>query len=184
MIHETDVRPDAACGERQVFSSDDFSPDKNMISARTILLASHGTAGARAAEKVALDICADGGRIHQLVVVPDFWKGMLGDDWLNNAAVHIRFGRYVENQLQREIAEHAAALEAEATRRRLAYSCEIRLGKPAESLVAVAAAGGHDLIVVGSPRPKGARGLRSRLATELLVRTLKVPLLVVPHPDR
>ena len=79
-----------------------------MRPARAILLASHGTPGARAAERVALDLCAPGGRLHHLVVVPDFWKGMLGDDWLNNAAVHVRFGRYVENQLEREIVEHAA----------------------------------------------------------------------------
>jgi hypothetical protein len=25
-------------------------------------------------------------------VVPDLWKGMLGDDWLNNAVTQARFG--------------------------------------------------------------------------------------------
>jgi hypothetical protein len=58
-----------------------------MKPARAILLASHGTPGARAAEAAAFDLCAQEGRVHHLVVVPDFWKGMLGDDWLNNAAV-------------------------------------------------------------------------------------------------
>jgi nucleotide-binding universal stress UspA family protein len=154
-----------------------------MISARTILLASHGTVGARAAEKAAFEACSGGGQIHHLVVIPDFWKGMLGDDWLNNAAVHIRFGRYVENELQREIAEYVKTVEAEAKRRGLAYSCEILLGKPAESLAAVAAAGEYDLIVVGAPRPKDAPGLRSRLALEHLVRSIKVPLLIVPHSE-
>jgi hypothetical protein len=57
-----------------------------------ILLASHGTAGARAAEAAALDRCAGGATLHQLVVVPDLWKGMLGDDWLNNAVTQARFG--------------------------------------------------------------------------------------------
>lgn len=122
--------------------------------------------------------------MHQLVVIPDFWKGMLGDDWLNNAAVHLRFGRYVENQLEREIAEHAAQVEAEAKRRGLDYSCEVRLGKPAECLAAVAAAGDYDLVVAGSPRPKGVPGYRSRLAVEALVKVLKAPLLVVSHPGR
>ena len=75
-----------------------------------IILASHGTAGARAAEDVALALCAENGAtlLHLLVVpdfwkdifvVPDFWKGMMGDDWLNNAVTRIRFGDYVENQL-------------------------------------------------------------------------------------
>jgi nucleotide-binding universal stress UspA family protein len=119
-----------------------------------------------------------------LVVIPDFWKGMLGDDWLNNAAVHVRFGRYVENQLEREIVDHAMEVEAQAKRDGLVYSCEVRLGRPAECLTAVAAAGEYDIVVAGSPRPKGAPGYRSRLAVEALVKSLKTPLLVVPHPDR
>lgn len=151
---------------------------------RAILLASHGTPGARAAEGVALELCAPGGRLHHLVVIPDFWRGMLGDDWLNNAAVHTRFGRYVENQLEREIVEHAAEVEAQAKHYDLVYSCEMRLGRPAECLAAAAAAGDYDLVVAGSPRPKGAPGYRSRLAVEALVKTLKTSLLVVPHPGR
>jgi nucleotide-binding universal stress UspA family protein len=155
-----------------------------MRPARSILIASHGTTGARAAERAALGLCAAEGSLHHLVVVPDFWKGMLGDDWLNNAVVHERFGRYVEGQLGREIEEHAAQLQAEARRRGLGYSCEIRLGKPAECLAAVATTGTYDLVVVGSPRPRGVPGYRSRLAVEALVRTLRAPLLVVPYPDR
>jgi nucleotide-binding universal stress UspA family protein len=155
-----------------------------MKPARTILLASHGTPGARAAEQAALDLCAADGRLHHLVVVPDFWKGMLGDDWLNNAAVHERFGRYVESRLEQEIAGHAAETEAATKGRGLRYSLEVRMGKPAECVAAVAAAADYDLVVVGSPRPKGVPGYRSRLALEALVRALKVPLFVVPYPER
>jgi nucleotide-binding universal stress UspA family protein len=155
-----------------------------MNSAHSILLASHGTPGARAAERAALDLCAAGGRVHHLVVVPDFWKGMLGDDWLNNAAVHERFGRYVEGQLEREITEYAAEVEAAAKQRGVGYSCEIQLGKPAACVAAVASAADYDLVVVGSPRPKGVPGYRSRLAIETLVKTLRTPLLVVPYPQR
>jgi nucleotide-binding universal stress UspA family protein len=39
-----------------------------------------------------------------------------------------------------------------------------------------------DLVVIGSPRPTGVRGLRSRMQLEALVRGLAVPLLIVPHP--
>ncbi len=153
-----------------------------MKRARAILLASHGTPGARAAEQRALELCAEGGRLRHLIVVPDFWKGMLGDDWLNNAAVHIRFGRYVETQLQREIAEHAENLAQRTKDRGLAYSCEVRLGRPADCVLALAAADEYELVVIGSPRPKGVGGYRSRLSIEQLVRGLKTPLLIVPHP--
>ena len=155
-----------------------------MKPARAILLASHGTPGARAAERIAMDSCALGGRLHHLIVIPDFWKGMLGDDWLNNAAVHVRFGRYVESQLEREIVEHAAGVETQAKQRALNYTCEVRLGRPAECVAAVADADEYDLVVAGSPRPKGTPGYRSRLAIETLVKSLKAPLLIVPHPGR
>lgn len=159
--------------------------DERCVTAfRAVLFASHGTPGGRAAEKAALELCAPSGRVHQLTVVPEFWKGMLGDDWLNNAAVHVRFGRYVESQLEREIAEHLARTEAEARRRGLGYSCEVRLGEPAECLAAAAGRGDYDLVVVGSQRPKGMPGYRSRLAVGTLIKALKVPLVVVPHPGQ
>lgn len=152
--------------------------------ARKILLASHGTPGAKAADATALDLCEPGGHLHHLVVVPDFWKGMLGDDWLNNAVVHVRFGRYVEGQLEREIVAHAETVAAEAKRRGLGYDCELQFGKPADCLVATARKGEFDLVVIGACRPKSAGGLRSRMDPEVLAKSLKIPLLTVPHPKR
>ena len=150
----------------------------------TILLASHGTAGARAAEEAALALCAPGGTIRHLEVVPDFWTGMRGDDWLNNAITQHRFGTYVESQLQREIAEHAEALGREAADSGLAYESISVLGRTAECLLTEAGSTACDLVVVGSPRPRGMPGYRSRLKMEIVVRGLRVPLLVVPHPGR
>jgi nucleotide-binding universal stress UspA family protein len=133
---------------------------------------------------MALALCAPGGTIRHLEVVPDFWKGMRGDDWLNNAITQHRFGEYVESQLQRELAEHADALGLEAERRGLSYENVSVLGKPAECLLAEVARQACDLVVVGSPRPKGTPGYRSRMKLEILVRELRAPLLVVPHPGR
>lgn len=149
-----------------------------------ILLASHGTPGARAAEQTALSLCAREGTIWHLEVVPDFWKGMRGDDWLNNAITQERFGDYVESQLEREIAEHAGSLGREVLDLGLSYENLSVLGKPAECLLDVAARESFDLVVVGSPRPKGMPGYRSRMKMETLVQRLRIPLLVVPHPDR
>ena len=44
---------------------------------------------------MALALAAPGARLSQLVVVPDFWKGMMGDDWLNNASTRDEYGRHV-----------------------------------------------------------------------------------------
>ena len=149
-----------------------------------ILLASHGTPGARAAEQSALSLCAREGTIWHLEVVPDFWKGMRGDDWLNNAVTQERFGDYVESQLEREIVEHAEALGREVLDLGLSYENLSVLGKPADCLLDLVSRETFDLVVIGSPRPKGADGYRSRMKMETLVRGLRIPLLVVPHPDR
>jgi len=147
-----------------------------------IVLASHGTAGAQAAERVALALCARGASLAQLVVVPDFWKGMMGDDWLNNASTREAYGRHVERQIEAEIAEQVERVRARALALGLRYQCRTVLGKPSECLLAYSRELAPELVVIGAPRPKGVAGLRSRMDLEGLVRALAAPLLVVPHP--
>jgi len=153
-----------------------------MLKTRRILLASHDTIGARAAEKVAFSMCSSGGTLHHIIVVPDFWKGMMGDDWLNNSATRDIFGSYVENQLEGEIRIHVRRLRKMAEKKRIRYRPDMVLGKPADCLVENAKKGGVDIVVIGSPRPRKKSGLNSRMDTEKLVRSLRVPLLVVPYP--
>lgn len=131
---------------------------------------------------MALALVAPGARLSQLVVVPDFWKGMMGDDWLNNASTRDAYGRHVERQLEREIEEEVARVRALAQERGLHYERRVVLGKPAECLLEAAATHKPDLVVIGSPRPAGVRGLRSRMQLETLARRLAVPLLIAPHP--
>ena len=147
-----------------------------------VLLASHGTEGARAAERMALEICDKGASLHHLVVVPGLWKGMTGDDWLNNGSTRDTFRRYLEQELGEEIDAHCDKLRVEATAHALRYSREIRVGEPDECLLEASAEQGYDLVIMGSPRPKGKPGLRSRMNTKPLARSLSVPLLIVPYP--
>ncbi|MBF0336024.1 MAG: universal stress protein [Alphaproteobacteria bacterium] len=149
---------------------------------RRILLASHGTPGARAAESAALDLVAEGGSIRHLYIVADFWHGMTGDDWLNNAGSRIRYESHLEAELEKDARAEIDRLSAQAAARGVAYGHVVAVGKPAKTLLEVAAEGGLDLVVIGAPRPKGVKGHRSRLDVEPLVKGLGVPLLVVPHP--
>jgi nucleotide-binding universal stress UspA family protein len=152
------------------------------MDARPVLLASHGTPGARAAEEAALELCNGGCALHQLVVVPELWQGMLGDDWLNNAITRIRFEDYLERQLEREMAAEVERLQQEALRRGVPCTAEAALGDPAECLLAASRRADYRVVVIGSPRPKGMQGLRSRMHLEPLVRGLRIPLLIVPYP--
>ena len=131
---------------------------------------------------MAIELAAPSGRLSQLVVVPDFWKGMMGDDWLNNAATRDAYGRHVERQLESEIEAEVARVRKRAQEAGLRYERRVVLGKPAECLLEAAALLKPDLVVIGSPRPPGSRGLRSRMQVEALMRGLAAPLLIVPHP--
>jgi nucleotide-binding universal stress UspA family protein len=147
-----------------------------------ILCASHGTEGARAAEDRALRFCQVDVLLHHLIVVPDFWKGMMGDDWLNNAVSRERFGNYLEGQLDHEVAEVVERLGRATVERGAGFSYESRLGKPAECLLEASRRRDFDLVIIGSPRPPGMQGYRSRMDLQTLVRQLRIPLMIVPHP--
>lgn len=145
----------------------------------TLLLAHHGTAGAARAEALAFDIAAPGitTLVHGLVV-PDFWDGMQGDDWLNNASTRDAFARHLETELENENAAQIKVLEARCQERGLAYRVVIRIGDPATCLLEISRTTGADLMLIGPPRPKGEAGYRSRMKLETLARGLACPLLI------
>jgi len=150
-----------------------------MLNPQTLLLAHHGTAGALLAESLAFDIAVPAQTlIVHLLVVPDFWAGMQGDDWLNNASTRDVFGRYVEGLLEKDMAEQLRALEARCAERHIKYKSVARYGDPADCLLETAEQEQATLVVIGPPRPKGMTGLRSRMDLERLVRKLAVPLLI------
>ena len=150
-----------------------------MLNTQTLLLAHHGTAGALLAEALAFDLALPGQtQIVHLLVVPDLWAGMQGDDWLNNASTRDTFGSYVEGMLEKDVAEQLRALKSRCAERGIAYKAVARYGEPAECLIDAAEQEQATLVVIGPPRPKGTPGYRSRMELEPLVRKLAVPLIV------
>ncbi len=117
-----------------------------------------------------------------LLVVPGLWAGMQGDDWLNNASTRDAFGSYVEGLLEKDSAEQVATIEAHCKAQGLDYTPVLRVGDPADCLLAAVREVAVDLVVIGPPRSKKTSGLRSRMDLEKLVRGLTVPLLVAPQP--
>ena len=147
-----------------------------------ILLASHGTEGAQAAEKKVLQMCAANVCVTHLLVVPEFWKDMLGDDWLNNVATRKRFEHYLEAELNGEVQGHIRRVRRDLMESGADISHEVVLGRPDRCLVNACEQVAFDLVVMGAPRPKGIAGLCSHMATRHAVRRLNTPHLVVPHP--
>lgn len=143
----------------------------------TLLLAHHGTVGAARAEALAFDLAVPGVTtvVHALVV-PDFWDGMQGDDWLNNASTRDAFARHLEDQLERENVEQIRVLQARCDERGLAYRPLVRFGDPATCIVEMAREVAADLVLIGPPRAKGVPGYRSRMDLETLARGLDCTL--------
>lgn len=149
---------------------------------KRILLASHGTLGAMAAETVALETCDRGGLLYQLLIVPDFWKGMMATDWRNQSVARNEFARHLESELEKEIREHRDRVRRGAQTRGIDYDFALAQGDPAELLLEFVSTHEIELVVAGAPRPRGTLGFRSRMLTDRVLRSLTVPLLMVPRP--
>ena len=79
------------------------------MSARRILLASHGTAGARAADRAALEFCREpGAALYHLTVVPDLWLGMMGDEGRASRAEIAAVATDVERHVNAGVPANAA----------------------------------------------------------------------------
>lgn len=157
-------------------------PIRLPLSTSNVLLASHGSEGARAAEHCVLQGLAPGARLRHLLIVPEFWQHMSGDGWRINASTEHLFCDYLENQLERETLDELRRVHAQAAARGIAYSAASRSGPLDRCLAQEAATGAYQLVVMGAPRPRGTRGLRSRMDVAALLAALRVPLLIVPHP--
>ncbi|MBI5898540.1 MAG: universal stress protein [Rhodocyclales bacterium] len=146
---------------------------------RILLLGHHGTPGAARAEALAFEVALPGVTtvVHALVV-PDFWDGMQGDDWLNNASTRDDFARHLEGQIAAETRQQIEVLKARCAARGLGYQSLVAFGDPAEKLLAMAQESGAELVVIGPPRAKGEPGYRSRMKLETLAQGLACPLLI------
>ncbi len=139
--------------------------------------------GARAAEDAAMDLARENNaRLTLLYIVPDFWRGMRGDDWLNNAITQEKFGDYLESQLLNEARQETRRIARRATAADIDMSIRAMFGKPTECLLTAVRELEPDLVVMGAPRPKGVPGYRSRIYLETVARALPCPLLILPHP--
>ncbi|SEM69938.1 universal stress protein [Nitrosomonas marina] len=152
---------------------------------RHILLASHGTLGAIAAEDTALQICADNGMIDHLIVVPEFWQGMTGDDWLNNGVTRDQFRNYLQAELGREVDQQCERLHRKISASACTYSSLIQFGRPDQALLQCTKKQTYDLVVLGSPRPRrmsDLMALRSKMLTKQLMTAMQTAMLIAPHP--
>ncbi len=150
---------------------------------RNILLASHGSIGARQAEQVALKFSAPTAHVTHLHVIPEFWQHILGDDWLNNVCTQRQFVDYLENQLEQEAHQNCMRVREDFENHNVNYAQKILFGQPQKCLLDTYSQDNFDLVVMGSTRPKKMHGLKSKMLSKAITNTLARTLMVVPHPN-
>ncbi len=162
--------------------SDNIQEHQTTEKIETIILASHGTPGAQAAEDSALDMARrERAEIVHLYVVPEFWRDMRGDDWLNNAVTQKCYKDYLEKELEKEARSQISRLAEKAGHFGVTIRHRAMFGKPVDCLVRVCGEEKGDVTIIGTPRKKGEAGFHSRMKLEPLVRALTSRLMIVPR---
>ena len=157
----------------------------------SILLCTHGTTGAKQAERLVFaELCKKNPdlQVTVLTIIDQDWRDMTGDDWLNSSKTHTTFLDHVERQMQEENEEDWQRIRekypaaAQATFLRIRYLVANPTSAEAEKR-------NNDLIVIGSYRKsrrlfnlKMEKGLRARIDTARLRPILPCPLLIASPP--
>lgn len=152
-----------------------------VIMFKKILVATHGTKGAQAAEDLAVDLAREHGAIlHCIHVVNEDWKWMTGDDWLNTSASRNRFARHVENELGLEAEVIRKRISEKSSRRAVSVAFENVVGNPGKMILQAASGAGADLIVMGARQPRQDQGFKSRIDWNKLLGESTVPIILAP----
>ncbi len=148
---------------------------------KKILIATHGTKGAQAAEDLSVDLAEEhGAALHCLHVVNEDWKFMTGDDWLNTSACRNRFARHVEDELGLEAEVIQKRISEKASRRSVAVTFEKKVGNPGKLILAAASVAGADLIVMGGRQQRQDQGFKSRIDWNKLLIESTIPIILAP----
>lgn len=146
-----------------------------------ILLSTHGTSGARAAEDLATELASTfRASLCCLHVIHEDWQWMTGDDWLNTSASRNQFARHVESELEREAAIIMERVSKKASIRSISLTTIKKVGNPATVIPLVAKEMGADLIVVGSRQNRPDIGFKARIAWTDFLANCGVPVIVAP----
>ena len=148
----------------------------------TYLLVSHGTPGAIAAEQVALQQCRQGECLHHLLVIPEWWADMTGDDWLNSGASRNRYREYIEQQLHAEAEQVFARVQNQCESRGINYSSLCVVGNTPKVLEKYVYNESYVKVFVGSRRPSHCEGVNDRGISNKLIKNAAAKLVIIDHP--
>lgn len=144
-----------------------------------ILLATHGSPGARKAEKLAMQ-WADryGAKVTVLSIINEAWGDMTCDDWLNTSTTRNRFGSYVAGEIASEIQAIWDRVKADFEGVEIDFISET--GALDKALVSAAEKVNPDIVIMGAWQKVQAPGFRDRFQNKHLHPQMPCPLVVAP----
>lgn len=147
---------------------------------KKILLATHGTDGAKKAEDFVLKYLQNSKDVtlYILSIINQDWQFMMGDDWLNTSATRNKFARYVESEINNEIDMLWKRLKEKFIYPQVEYIR--RVGSLEEALKNTAREKEVDLIIIGSRQKKRSPGFKARFDYKKLQKDLPCPLMIIP----
>lgn len=144
-----------------------------------ILLATHGTPGARKAEALAKQWAeAYGAKVTVLSIINEAWGDMTCDDWLNTSTTRNRFGSYVAGEIASEIQAVWDRVKQDFEGIELDFISES--GTLDNALAAAASKVNPDVVIMGAWQKVQAPGFRDRFKNKHLHPQMQYPLVVAP----
>ncbi len=144
---------------------------------KRILVATHGTEGAKKAEAYAIGLAREfGSELHGLYVIHKGWSSLVGIEWLHPSRTRMEFYKYAETEFNRRAEEVLEALREHSTG--IEVTISIRVGEPAEVIAEEARDKGIDLIVIGSSSNRRSEEYKAKVSLKKLVKFAPCPVLV------
>lgn len=147
---------------------------------KRILIATHGTEGAKKAESYAIELAeALGADLHGLYVIHKGWGSMVGIEWLHSSEKRMEFYRYAESELYRMADAALTGFVQRAEAHGLNVKSSVRVGDPGDVIAEEAGALGTDLVIIGSNNSVRSEEYKARISLKRLMKLTPCPVLVV-----
>ena len=143
-----------------------------------ILIATHGTKGARKAELYAIRLArAFDAELLGLYVIHKGWSSLVGIEWLHASHVRMEFYRYAESQFHQRANQVLDELRSRTEGIKIVTS--VRVGEPTDVIAEEAEKNQAEIIVVGTDSSERSEEYRARISIKKLIKKAPCPVLVV-----
>lgn len=144
---------------------------------RRILVATHGTDGAKNAESYAIGLAMElGAELHGLYVINKDWGSLVGIEWLHSSDVRMEFYRYAETEFYLRAKEVLDALREDAGG--MEITTAIKVGELTEVIADEARNKDVNLIIIGSGSNKRSEEYKAKISLKKLFKLAPCPVLV------